>query len=250
MAELASDRRSQLTPPLSHYHPMNMSSIANQRRGSVANIPRPPPNVDVSLSSRRKSSASPPVYPLIVPTGRHEDVRTHNPSMVPHGGSNFAGMNTNGGSRPSNGGSHYHAERERDNEIRAEHRHPSSAGSGSRVSGGLPPGSTIGSHDGAYTEREREKEMRRERESDHQSKPPVPSSTGSTQTLPSLKAVGLLDSLRMPLGDNTVQKQMHHSSSQQRSPRRTPPPSSSHPNDLGRPLGMPVGLPWLANESR
>ncbi|KAF8892082.1 fungal-specific transcription factor domain-containing protein [Infundibulicybe gibba] len=59
-----------------------------------------------------------------------------------------------------------------------------------------------------------------------------------SQSLPSLKASGLLD--------------WNHANSSQRSPRRSPPSHSVNPDSELRPatLGMPVGLPWLANESR
>lgn len=79
------------------------------------------------------------------------------------------------------------------------------------------------------------------------------------QSLPSLKASGLLDSWNNP----RTTEQKPSPGLQQRSPRRSPPISVGAPTstssaggaepDIGRSVqssGMPVGLPWLANESR
>jgi hypothetical protein len=72
-----------------------------------------------------------------------------------------------------------------------------------------------------------------------------------SQSLPSLKASGLLDSWNSSRMD--LQKPQGHSANgTQASPKRSPPIPPIYQDADMRPstLGMPVGLQWLANESR
>ncbi|TFK71646.1 hypothetical protein BDN72DRAFT_764612 [Pluteus cervinus] len=263
MVDIARDWRS--SPPLPPHHLSNsqhsqsISPTAHRRPSNAFAHPPIPRSQrdDVQYSSHRKASASPPAYPLGNSLGRPEDVRLHNVNPQPHGNNTNANSNGSGNSNlrhpnPASLGSQHIPDRDRD---RGEARTLPNAASGTR------PGSLAHSGD-TYTDRERDS-RRLDRELDHHSQNTNVGNGSSIQsqhqTLPSLKASGLLDSWgssRVPLGDNSVQKQPHQlppsHQPQQRSPRRTPPLSysSSHGSDLTRPVTLPVGMPWLANETR
>jgi len=70
------------------------------------------------------------------------------------------------------------------------------------------------------------------------------------QSLPSLKASGLLDSWNSSRMEQKPQG--HGANGTQASPQRSPPMPPIYQDADMRPatLGMPVGLQWLANESR
>jgi len=78
-------------------------------------------------------------------------------------------------------------------------------------------------------------------------------------SLPSLKASGLLDSWNAPPSrDMKTQSHGNKGPTQRTSPRRTtppmlpPPPVVANDSDVRSTasLGMPIGLPWLANDLR
>ncbi|KXN86586.1 hypothetical protein AN958_09890 [Leucoagaricus sp. SymC.cos] len=234
-AEHSSQHQQQLHHPSTSHHRLSDTrhpgALSNSHSG-----PQPPYSSqggEPSIGSKRRSpSDSPRSYPL----GRLDEPRLHNSS-----------------SRPI----HPLPLPDRDGRLGATSLVTGSAG-------GIGPSGGHGGNDSYVPYSEREKE----------GSPGTGSSDGSPpgnlggfsnggqrdgQSLPSLKASGLLDSWNT--GSRDMKPQFNgNSGTRLPSPRRTPPMQQQPPsivvvnNDSDvrstASLGMPIGLPWLAHDSR
>ena len=249
----------QPSPPLQHqqYPPPQQQQHSHQtshRRHSEVRhpgtspipIPRPPPHQHGGDASYNNRGRSPSSSPLAYPLGRSlDDLRLHNRASHSHvpdrdarGGGNgpgagpgIAGAVSGSGSGLVGMGQH---EREKEvgplrliiSKLDIEPAFQNGInGSVNGIGGGGQRGHGINIGDGP-------------------------------QSLPSLKASGLLDSWNSTVLSHSreVQKGQHGNGTLQRSPPRRSPPTNSYSNQetdvRSTTLGMPVGLQWLANESR
>ncbi|TFK32774.1 fungal-specific transcription factor domain-containing protein [Crucibulum laeve] len=248
----AQQQSSLAQPPASTHR--RLSEARNPNTNNPPNLgPRPPPQQHGVDANRRSSSSSPTSYPL----GRSlDELRLHNnnnsnrspPSHVPHpdstrdllAGSALAGTNGVGPTHGHGGSdkySSYNERSEKENGINGAMAvngvgHPNGGGASVGAAAGAPGNGSAGQRN-------------------HTAGP-----GDGPQSLPSLKASGLLDSWTSSRAE--VQKQQIHGNNgaQRSSPRRSPPtiPPSHVPHDMdvrsSATIGMPVGLQWLANESR
>ncbi|KAF8661296.1 hypothetical protein AX16_001395 [Volvariella volvacea WC 439] len=246
MAQIAaSERRSQPSPPLPSIQPPSLQrqplslppppqqpsahrrSSEGRPYGSTSSNPsvavsRPQHGGDVSYGSHRRSPGS--------PTGQLLEIRSQNANGQHSGSANgtynsIANNNSVLRHNPIATSQHLlERDRERDGEMR---------GPGPMTGTATSSGSALGLSHGVN-------EIARDKES--QTSGLLGSSNPQQQTLPSLKSSGLLEWQRSPRRASPV-------------PALSQPPSLHTPShydaESARPAaGMPVGLPWLANETR
>jgi hypothetical protein len=203
---------------------------------------------DSSYNRRSPGSSSPTAFPL----GRSlDDLRLHNSN----GGNNAT--------RSASSHPHPHADRDASGRTHAGSCAPLGQGQGGNSSSGE-----------STSEREKEVNARRlihDLDIDPALQNGVNGENGGQRgaggtsgdgphSLPSLKSSGLLDSWSSMVEGGNGQKQITHgiNGGQRPSPpRRSPPHTQAHPHStsdvdarLTTLVSMPVGLPWLANESR
>ena len=267
----ASQQHQNQNPPPQHqqqtsHHSQSHRRLSEARNSGGSNPPntgqRPPPHqhgADASSSHRRSSSSSPTSLPL----GRSlDELRLHNsnnnrPSShsLPdprdsRTGSSLptTGSNTGVGPPLGHGGNEnqkYTREKEvnRMQVVRGSSTYPTfqngSVGIGSSGMNGTAQQSGSGSIPGGGGGAGGLNENTGQRNLD------------GPQSLPSLKASGLLDSWN-PSRMDLQKPQGHSANGTQASPQRSPPMPPIYQDSDMRPatLGMPVGLQWLANESR
>ncbi|EKM81839.1 hypothetical protein AGABI1DRAFT_118907 [Agaricus bisporus var. burnettii JB137-S8] len=248
MAQLAQEYRQQLSPSSQHQHPPSShppSKPQDQHQQPLHHHPSPrrpsdsrhpgqvhtglqPSNVqgEVSMGGHRSPSNSPRSYPS---GGRVDETQLR--TIVNRPKSSFAdrdvrqGMNSlTAGPAGSIGSSTGHSGND-DRGSYNERERESAPGSITGASEGVPDVAT------SFPNGQREPSL----------------------SLPSLKASGLLDSWSNPSRD--VEPQFRQQTSQRKASSSASPPSSTgvgNDSDVRSTtsLGMPIGLPWLAHDSR